>query len=40
MSQGTRAQQAAQYVVYESPLQYLAASASTTAPSRRSRASS
>lgn len=28
MSQGTRAQQAAQYVVYESPLQYLAASAS------------
>mgnify|MGYP002779554012 FL=1 len=28
MNQGTRAQQAAQYVVYESPLQYLAASAS------------
>ena len=28
MSQGTRAQQAAQYVVYESPLQYLGASAS------------
>ena len=28
MNQGTRAQQAAQYVVYESPLQYLGASAS------------
>ena len=28
MNQGTRAQQAAQYVVYDSPLQYLAASAS------------